>query len=531
MKPIKQIKLFYLPALFAILVVLVMFSPSWAATYYVDATDGNNNNDGLSQSTAWKTIAKVNSSIFQPGDAILFKRGETWREQLRVPSSGREGNPITFSAYGSGDKPVIKGSDIIAIWSIEGSYVNLRKATVNTEPFAVWEDGSRLTKQTSRQNVEDNTGSWYWNANILYVRSSSGIPGSNSKEYEACQRINSVMVPTKSYLTFDNLEIVEGGNTTSGVQFYVSAGSSNLTIQSCDFSRSATKHISLWALDGDAWIRDCSFSYTGECRIPAIGYTWSAIWIGTASPSNHTVTVERSRFEHIADYIGDQYQSHGIYVTGGRLVYRYNYHLGGVQSGAAVRMAGNVKDGCEIYYNLITGGDAWNSWGIYNANGSGHLVYNNVFFNVSRVVIQDSGPNGNGNGITAKNNIFYLKNIGHKIFDITSNLDTFVSDYNVFFIESEANFTFFWDQNYISGLDNWMNVSGQDTHSKNANPFFKNLSVKDFSLQATSPCIDAGTNLGLTLDFNGNLVPRGEMPDIGTFEYGGLAAPKNLHIY
>ncbi len=78
----------------------------WSATYYVDATNGNDSNPGTSESVPWKTIAKVNSSQFQSGDFIIFKRGEIWREQLNVPSSGSPGNPITFGAYGSGNRPI-----------------------------------------------------------------------------------------------------------------------------------------------------------------------------------------------------------------------------------------------------------------------------------------------------------------------------------------------------------------------------------------------------------------------------------------
>ena len=76
----------------------------------MDATNGNDANAGVSQTTPWKTIAKVNASKFNPGDQILFKMGETWREQLTVSYSGSSGNPITFGAYGSGNKPKILGS-------------------------------------------------------------------------------------------------------------------------------------------------------------------------------------------------------------------------------------------------------------------------------------------------------------------------------------------------------------------------------------------------------------------------------------
>ena len=56
-------------------------------TYYVDATNGRDSNDGLSPEESWKTVEKVNSAKLHPGDAVLLKRGEVWREQL-IPQSG-----------------------------------------------------------------------------------------------------------------------------------------------------------------------------------------------------------------------------------------------------------------------------------------------------------------------------------------------------------------------------------------------------------------------------------------------------------
>src|SRR5436309_5391794 len=97
---------------FAILVVLAacaFVDPAWAATFYVDATAGNDTNDGLSQGTPWKTVAKVNGSTFSAGDSILFKRGGIWNESLVPPSSGASGNPIVFDAYGSGEAPTLTG--------------------------------------------------------------------------------------------------------------------------------------------------------------------------------------------------------------------------------------------------------------------------------------------------------------------------------------------------------------------------------------------------------------------------------------
>lgn len=85
--------------------------------YYVDATSGNDGNDGKTPDLAWQTIGKINGETFLPGESILFKRGETWRAEAALPSSGIAGKPIVFGAYGSGTAPVISGADVIAGWT------------------------------------------------------------------------------------------------------------------------------------------------------------------------------------------------------------------------------------------------------------------------------------------------------------------------------------------------------------------------------------------------------------------------------
>lgn len=91
--------------------------------YYVDNVNGNDDYDGLSSvyendHGPWKTIAKVNSSKFLPGDKILFKKNCVWRETLSISSSGVEGSPIIFSSYGEGERPQIILSRLISNWSL-----------------------------------------------------------------------------------------------------------------------------------------------------------------------------------------------------------------------------------------------------------------------------------------------------------------------------------------------------------------------------------------------------------------------------
>ena len=73
-------------------------------TYYV-SNSGNDLKDGLTPDTAWATIARMNLQNLQPGDGVLFERGGIYRGVFKYRPDG-----ITYSAYGTGPKPKIYGS-------------------------------------------------------------------------------------------------------------------------------------------------------------------------------------------------------------------------------------------------------------------------------------------------------------------------------------------------------------------------------------------------------------------------------------
>jgi len=92
-----------------LIIMLAWSSVASATTYYVSSSTGNDSNNGTSSSTAWQTIAHANGQSFNPGDSVLFKRGDVWNESLTPASSGSSGNPITFDAYGAGAAPNLTG--------------------------------------------------------------------------------------------------------------------------------------------------------------------------------------------------------------------------------------------------------------------------------------------------------------------------------------------------------------------------------------------------------------------------------------
>jgi parallel beta-helix repeat protein len=87
-----------------------------AATYYVNATNGNDQWSGTSPTVStnngpWQSVSKVNNMILVPGDKVLFSCGQTWYETLKPISNGSATADIYFGSYPSGcaDKPKFSG--------------------------------------------------------------------------------------------------------------------------------------------------------------------------------------------------------------------------------------------------------------------------------------------------------------------------------------------------------------------------------------------------------------------------------------
>src|ERR1051326_6181444 len=83
-----------------------------SGTAYYVSNSGSDNNNGISTSSPWKTVAHV--VAFEPslraGDCVLFQRGGVWAEQLNISNvHGTQTNPITFGNYGTDNLPVIDG--------------------------------------------------------------------------------------------------------------------------------------------------------------------------------------------------------------------------------------------------------------------------------------------------------------------------------------------------------------------------------------------------------------------------------------
>ncbi len=119
--PITQLRALWrtLALLGVVVIVTLIFShEGWAATYYVDQATGNDQNDGLTDATAWATLARAMSVA--AGDTVYVKNGtyNAGAGPFNPKNDGTTSAPIAFRAYtppsGARHRPIIT-NDISAI--------------------------------------------------------------------------------------------------------------------------------------------------------------------------------------------------------------------------------------------------------------------------------------------------------------------------------------------------------------------------------------------------------------------------------
>ncbi len=221
--------------------------PKSDCTIYV-AANGNDANDGRSQGKPIATLTKLNSLSLEPGSVVLFRRGDLFRGRINA----RRG--VTYSAYGTGAKPVLCGSsrdwadpalwratDIPCVWACVQPLSNVGVITFDHEPGSARELGrydvvtARMVH--SRKGVVSpaqlNGDLQFWSdleKKILYLRSDSGNPGGRFRHIEIGEGGHGITVRGEKDVTVDNLHL-----TLFGCHGVSSGTVSNLEVRNCVF--------------------------------------------------------------------------------------------------------------------------------------------------------------------------------------------------------------------------------------------------------------------------------------------------------
>ena len=105
--------------------------------YYLDAIDGNDNNDGASPATAWKTLAKINSTYLTPGTSVYLKSGQTFNGLFNLTQSGTAATPVKLEPYGGTAPAIINAmGQPNALFAYNRQYLEIKNLLVKNYRFA-----------------------------------------------------------------------------------------------------------------------------------------------------------------------------------------------------------------------------------------------------------------------------------------------------------------------------------------------------------------------------------------------------------
>ncbi len=518
-------------------------------TYYVD-TCSTGGGDGTTPDingphAAWKNITDIND--LAPGDAVLLKRGCTWRKPLIVGASGSPGNPILYGAYGTGPDPVLNGASLITNWAkADGTNIaNVYKTYQYNEPNMVFFDGIFGTKIPALSNL-NGVNQWFWDSRTLYIYSASdpnmaytspGIETTTIWWNGIFCKYSHIIIEdiTVKHFKIDGIQIKP--NTGNGLTdvivrrcrctynwangIYSSNNDnqadysvSNVLIEDCIFDYNREFGIKIYEYSNNISVKNNSVHHNGW--IPSSPWGRHGISVRGSTPARgpNEVIIEKNTVYN--NYECDQCPSPegaGIQADDNakNIIIRYNNIYNNEGQGITL----NVANNCKIYGNLIYNngdGDSSADSGIMLINSHHNSIYNNVIHENRKYGIYVYDTTGRTTDTVIKNNIF-SKNAILELRVYPGAQNNFTSNYNLFHHPQNDSFIE-WVNGFYS-FSQYKTVSGQDFKSIQADPYFIDPNNSNFHLKETSPCIGSGTDMKIQVNYDGK--PVGCIYNIGAY--------------
>ena len=516
-----------------------------SATYYISA-EGNDNNSGLSPELAWRTIAKVNSYSFLPGDIILFRRGDEWRESLSINESGTSDAMITFASYGTGAKPIFNEADIVTGWSYAGYNVWYANCPAIDDNNGIPYDyiatvNSAMLNQVGMLAGLDAAGKYFIDTSPvpdrIYMYSTTDP---NAKNVEVSARKFGVSVMNRAYIKIQNLDFRNAGH--SGAFFHAQTETGQFDghciVDSCNFYRNRISGIIFDNGFSNNTVQYCTSTFNGNGFYMSSYLNWGSdrnTFIHCYSAHNihykvgvisdgHGYGIWNSD-DNIIEHCESNDDQYGINIDPNNrkndIIIRYNF-VHDTQAGTpGINIGGNVPAGTihYVYGNLVVnpgaGADGYGIW-IFGASRLGSVyLFNNTIYLDGELEHGNMGLYATiGTNVTIKNNIIFSNAANSTLIHINGS-SGYIIDNNLYYSPNDRTNIFTLSGINYHTLTAWQSASGQDGHSIYGNPLFVNNNY-DWSLQSDSPAVNSGVDVGITSDFMGN--PLIGLPDIGAFE-------------
>ena len=214
-------------------------------TYYIDPEKGCDSYDALSPENAKQSYRSLH---LLPGDTILFKRGTVQRDVLEMTEGERDA-PITYGAYGEGEKPRFLGSANITdaqAWTEEQPNIWRYQREIPGEVCNVIFNGGESCGNLSWTPEElAKQGDWHYTqigkndsreeAAILRIPEafylySKGNPGDVYENIECAVYGQRTMLKGRRWVIAENLAFCN-----SGVHGYGESKPEHVVIRHCEF--------------------------------------------------------------------------------------------------------------------------------------------------------------------------------------------------------------------------------------------------------------------------------------------------------
>jgi hypothetical protein len=230
-------------------------SPGDPRTFYVDR-NGDDRNDGLREDKAWKTLAAIQRATLAPGDHVLLRRGQVWRESLNLAQSGIKGARIHIGAYGAGAPPTLRGSDTFidpSKWREDGRG-HWYLSGLESDPAVVIHDGQFGTRRGALASLEAPWEFYYdTNRRRLYVRTAEN-PAELAQQIEIPVREFVIGPLEQDFIEIDGLDLGHGRSMS-----LLAWDGDHLTITNCTFSGSPENHIQFQQGSNFGKVTGCRF--------------------------------------------------------------------------------------------------------------------------------------------------------------------------------------------------------------------------------------------------------------------------------
>jgi hypothetical protein len=281
--------------------------PTATGTVYHVKPGGDDSDDGLTEPTAFATVAR-GLSVAQAGDEIRLHDGRYFEGDLSAPRSGTATNPIVVRAA-PGATPILDGTDTAFSPSFTSVGSNVyRTPAALAAGSAAYVDGTHLFRYaslTDLQNDKWGVPGFYSDGSHMYVRfPNDDAPGGHTVTVSA--HTTGLLIEDQS-----NIHLLELGFESYGVgpfrrAVYIDGGDENL-VSNCTFTNVGVGVALKRAADGNV-VQDSYFNETsvGDWSFEAVktdaeDYETGAVFLYASDQPNEGNVIRRNVIENMYD--------------------------------------------------------------------------------------------------------------------------------------------------------------------------------------------------------------------------------------